>query len=449
MRKTKLTLLGAPLLALASLASLTGCGKTYDLVIYNWEDYIYLGTESDGKIVDKSIVDKFVEYYQEKSGKTISVAYETFSTNEDMYKQIKMGAIKADLICPSDYMIQKMANEGRLEPFSYNEKEDSYGASLKNWDDFGSPFIRERFASETLQDGSSFLKYSVPYFWGTMGFTYDPEFFFGDLEEVITSWECLWSKDSRLSQQFSLKDSMRDTYVAAIFHVYKDEIAALDETADNFNSELSKIFNRCDDATIAKVEAALKEAKNTTVYGFEVDEGKDDIVRGVYHANLAWSGDSVYSMDSAEDSEDEKILNYSLPKEGSNVWFDGWCMPKGANVELAEEFVNFICRPDNAALCMDEVGYTSPIVGEEIWELVNKNYAAKENEEDVYDVDLSFYFGETVEDGATISIPSSEKGRRFDAQYPTEEMLKRCCLMKDFGEQQTKVEEMWNRVTIA
>ena len=443
MRKNKIVLFAAPMLAVASLASLTGCGKKYDLVIYNWEDYIYEGTDDTGKKVDKGTIERFEEYYEKEHGTKISVAYETFSTNEDMYKQIKMGAIKADLICPSDYMIQKMANEGRLEPFSYDAVQDKYGDSLKNWDEFGSPFIRNRFAQEKLLDGSSFLQYSVPYFWGTMGFTYDPEYF---TPEEVSSWECLWNKGDHFKKQFSLKDSMRDTYVTAIFHVYKNEIAALDENAANYNEQLSAIFNKCDDETIAKVEAALKEAKNSTVYGLEVDEGKDDIVRGVYHANLAWSGDSVYSMDSAEEAG--KTLNYSLPTEGSNVWFDGWCMPKGARKEIAEEFVNFICSPEQAALCMDAVGYTSPIVGEDIWELANDNYAAEETETDTYEVDLSFYFGDSIEGEAKINIPTSERGRQFDAQYPTEAILKRCCIMKDFGDQQTKVEEMWNRVSI-
>ena len=443
MRK-KLILFVAPVLAIASMASLTSCGKKYDLVIYNWEDYIYLGTEDNGKITDESIVEKFVSYYEETYGETINVAYETFSNNEEMYKQIKNGSIKADLICPSDYMIQKMANENRLEPFSYDEAKDEYAESLKNWDEYGSPFIRGRFASEKLKDGSSFLKYAVPYFWGTMGFTYDPSYF---TAEEVSSWECLWNSGAKFQKQFSLKDSMRDTYVTAIFHVYKDEIAALDENDPEFNTKLSAIFNRCDDATIAKVETALKQAKDSTVYGLEVDEGKDDIVRGIYHANLAWSGDSVYSMDNAEEASNKK-LNYSLPQEGSNVWFDGWCMPKGANKTLAEEFVNFISRPDNAALCMDEVGYTSPIVGEDIWEMINDWYAAEEGETDVYEVDLSFYFGDSIEGEAKISIPNENKGRQFDAQYPTEDMLKRCCIMKDFGDQQTAVEEMWNRVSI-
>jgi spermidine/putrescine transport system substrate-binding protein len=213
-----------------------------------------------------------------------------------------------------------------------------------------------------------------------MGFTYNPEFknkdgqLIEDADELVSSWECLWNND--IGKIISLKDSVRDTYVVAIFHVYKDEIAVLDETAPDYNSKLSAIFNRCDDATIEKVKNALLEAKRKTVYGLEVDEGKNDIVNGDYFANLAWSGDAIYAMDSAEENEKPLYLNYSLPEEGSNVWFDGWCMPKGANKELAEEFVNFICDPENAALCMDEVGYTSPIVGEDIWELVNDWYAA-------------------------------------------------------------------------
>ena len=359
-----------------------------------------------------------------------------------MYSKLKAGSVKADLICPSDYMIQKMANEGRLEKFSFSEDTGKYGESLKNFEDNGSQFIKDRFQGVKLKDGNSFLTYAVPYFWGTMGFTYDPEYF--EPEEVGT-WECLWNKDAKYKNQFSLKDSMRDTYVTAIFHVYKDEIEAIDENDPDYNAKLTAIFNRCDDATISKVEAALKEAKKTTVNTFEVDEGKDDIVKGAYHANLAWSGDAIYAMDSAEEGANPKYLNYALPKEGSNVWFDGWCMPKGANKEIAEEFVNFISQPEIAVLNMDYVGYTSPIVGEEVWDYVKETYEAGEEVTDTYEVDLGFYFGGE----AKIKIDSEEEGRQFDAQYPTEEVLKKCCMMNDFGDQQKKVEEMWVRVKAA
>ena len=450
MKKTRIGLLTTlPFLAIGSVSMLSGCTGKYDatLTVYNWEDYIYEGKDEDGNYVDDEggICERFEAYYKEKTGLRVKVNYKKFGTNEFMYQQIQMGAIKADLVCPSDYMIQKMANDGMLEPFSYDESTDKYSESLSNWDKYGSPYIRERFASEKLKDGSSFLKYAVPYFWGTMGFTYDPEYF--EYEDV-SSWECLWSKDNKFQKQFSLKDSMRDTYLTGIFHVYREEILALDKDSETYTDDLSEIFNRCDDETIAKVGNALKEAKASTVKIFEVDEGKDEIVKGNIHANLAWSGDAVFSMDSAEESADEKILNYSLPEEGSNVWFDGWVMPKGAQKELAEEFVNFISAPKNAALCMDAVGYTSPIAGQAIFDLINDWYAYdEENDEgDTYEKDLSFFFGDTIIEEAVIVAPKSEIGRQFDAQYPTLEDLSRCCLMKDFGAQQEKVEAMWRSV---
>ena len=441
----KLLLLAVPAMAMGAL---TGCSQHYDvtLVVYNWADYIYNGTDGNGTVVDKSVVKRFQEYYQQKYEKTIKVSYRTFGTPEIMYSQIqaqrKAGKKTPDLICPSDYMIQKMANEGLLEKFSYNESTGKYADSLKNFADYGSPFIKERFASVKLNDNNSFLTYAVPYFWGTMGFTYDPTYF---SKEDVGTWECLWNKTSKFQNQFSLKDSMRDTYVTAIFHVYRDEIASLDENADDYNAKLTAIFNRCDDATLAKVEAALIEAKKSTVNSFEVDEGKDEIVKGKYHANLAWSGDAIYAMDSAEEGKPSKQLNYSLPNEGSNVWFDGWCMPKGADKETAEEFVNFLSSPAIAKLNMEYVGYTSPIVGDEIWNYVEDTYAADEKETDTYEVDLSFYFGKE----AIIEIPTSEKGRQFDAQYPTQEVLKKCCMMNDFGAQTEKVSDMWIKVKAA
>ena len=120
MKIKKLLFLAIPAMAISGL---TGCGAKYDvkITVYNWADYIYDGTDDDGNIVDKSTVKRFEEYYKEKHNLSLKVEYRTFSTPEEMYSKLKAGSVKADLICPSDYMIQKMANEGRLEPFSYNE----------------------------------------------------------------------------------------------------------------------------------------------------------------------------------------------------------------------------------------------------------------------------------------------------------------------------------------
>ena len=165
-----------PIVGAGLVASLTGCGGSkadVTLTVFNWEDYIYEGTDDEGNLVDEEggIIERFEKYYQEKTGKTVKVQYECFSTNEIMYSQIKSGSIEADLICPSDYMIQKMANEDMLEEFSYSESTKKYGESLENWDKNGSPYIKDKFAGEKLNNGKSFLSYAVPYFWGTLGFT--------------------------------------------------------------------------------------------------------------------------------------------------------------------------------------------------------------------------------------------------------------------------------------
>ncbi len=411
----------------------------YTLVIYNWEDYIFEGTDEYGNIQAKSTVEKFQDYYFETYGKTVYVSYETFSTPEDMYNQMKAGSISPDLICPSDYMIQKMQREGMLESFDFDEVLGEYGDKLSNFRDYGSPYIKKLFKEE------GFSTYAVPYFWGTMGYLYNPEEV--DILDV-TTWEAQFNP--KYKGKIALKDSIRDTYATVILHVYQDEVNKLKEDHDNgilsdtdYNEQLSKIFNRCDNETLYKAEDALIGLKKN-IYGLETDDGKNEMVKGTYWINTAWSGDAVYAMDQAD--ELGKTLAYIIPMEGSNVWFDGWCMPKGANVSLAQEFVNFICEPKIAKECMEYTGYTSPIVGDAIWDLVLDWYEAFPEESDCDLVDLSFYFGNPE---AQIYVDKEERGRQFDAQYPDEETLVRCCIMKDFGSQTQALNQMWSNFKAA
>ena len=140
-----------------------------------------------------------------------------------------------------------------------------------------------------------------------------------------------------------------------------------------------------------------------------------------------------------------------IPEEGSNVWFDGWCMPKGANVELAQEFMNFVCRPEIAAMNMNYVGYTSAIAGQDLWDLVLDWYEADEGEETT-PYDLTYFFegtGIVDEEGNEITefiINTAEQDRQLYAQYPDSETILRCAVMKDFGDQNDKVSMMWIRV---
>lgn len=432
--KSKFLLLAA--IATLTLPALTSCGGTkadYTLNLFNWEDYIATGEDDDGNKVGKSTIEEFENYFYEKHQKTIKVNYETFSTNEDVYNQLKLGAIKADLICPSDYMIQKMIKENMLEKFP---RTNGNYDSVENYNLYGSPYIKELF------DENNFSDYAIPYFWGTMGFTYNPAFN-STITEDVKSWDIQWN--SKYKGAVTVKDSVRDTIFTAVLKVYKDELAGYRSQFENgsisakeYNQKLTEVFNRCDDQTLSKVETELKSLKSN-IFGLEVDDGKNDIITGKIAVNLAWSGDAVYSMDSAEEEADFQ-LNYSIPVEGSNIWFDGWVAPKGSQLDLAQEFLDFISDPEIAALNMDYTGYTSAIAGQEIWDLVNDWYAEEEGDE----VDLSYFFEGTLNQGVDAKIIVGERGRQFDAQYPDEETIARCAIMKDFGDQTEKVYQIWN-----
>lgn len=455
MKKNFLTFILLFLIAFVSV----GCGesesKVRTLRIYNWQDYIDEGLDENGEKVSTSVMEEWALDYQSRTGEKVEFVYNTFETNEYMLNVLKTGSEHYDLVCPSDYYIQKMISEDMLEKLNYTD-EEGY-KNVTNFNDYGSPYVKEIFESyqttnKKTNETLSWANYAIPYMWGTMGFVYD-------MDEVkyedVSTWDILWNQE--YAKMSTAKNSVHDTYVAGAMHVYKDELLALKEQyeasaktqadKDEYNGKITEIMNRFDDETIDKVETALIEMKNN-FYGFEVDNGKTDILGGTIKINFAWGGDAVYSMDTA-DEDGKKTLGYAIPQEGSNVFFDGWVMPKGADVELAEDFLNFLCRPDIAARNMGFIGYTSCIAGDEVWSLVNEWYAVEDGEEG-YIRDLSYFFGGTIDeefltDGKAL-ITVYEEGRQFDAQYPTIDVLLRCGVMKDFGAQNDQVLLMWENV---
>ncbi len=448
--KKPFCLLGCLLFSSISLVGCSSKTKQDDNVlrIYNWQDYIFEGDDEND-----SVIEQFKEYYKEKhDGKEIKVEYYTFETNENMLNVLNTGKSQYDLICPSDYTIQKMIKDGLVEPIidpttPEDKIEEEMTKKLPNYTSI-SPYIRELFETSLTKNKQgedvSWASYSIPYMWGTMGFMYDPN---QVDEEDIKSWSVVW--DKKYKYKATLKDSVRDTYCACVFYVYQDELNELSAkleskeiTESQYTAKITEIMNRKDKATIKKVEKALQEAKEN-IYGFEVDSGKSDIVTGKIAINFCWSGDAVYSMDTAEE-ENDTYLNYVVPKEGSNIWFDGWVLGKNANKELAYEFLNFLCDPRIASLNMNEIGYTSSVAGNEILDMVKEWYESEEITEDSYAVDLSWFFGDTVEEGEAI-IYTDELDRQFSAQYPDYETVIRCAIMEDFGKENTAILEMWSR----
>ena len=402
----------------------TGCGKEPDLRIYNCFDYI-----------DETLIDKFAQEYEERTGKKITVEYDTFDTPEDCYNQLKIYPDRYDLVCPSDYMIEKMAKEDMLEEIEMSE-DGAYRTYV-------SPFIDNTFNGITWGD-KSIADYAAGYMWGTLGLVYKASTVSAD---EMKSWSSLW--DDKYEGKFTIKDSVRDTYFIGLAKYYNEDLleykAAYETSGDltAYQASLKAALNDTSEATVNAVKTLLLDLRSKS-YGMEVDSGKDDIINGRTEIYFAWSGDAVYAMDESDALEEPVTLNYSVPEEGSNIWFDGWCVPKGAkNKDLALEFIDFISTPENVITNMEYIGYTSCIAGDDIFDWVVENYSTDEGDE----VDLSYFFGGSGSSDSYIVI-NNIHDRQFETLYPSEEIIKRCVVMNYFpDEANDRITNMWIDVT--
>lgn len=445
--KRYLTALCAFLIALPLLLPLAGCSsakKGEVLRVYNWEDYISTPKSSDGED-DESIPDLIAAFEKEYG---VTVEYSTFGTNENMYNELKINAAGYDLVCPSDYMIMKMINENMVEPFSEEFLNNG------TYSTFASPYIKNLF------DKNGWTQYAAAYMWGTMGFVYNPELV--DAND-LSSWAGIW--DIKYHKKSTIKDSVRDSYFLGVAYVYRDELtdlaaryAAGTVNAEEYSAALEEIMNRTDEDTRNRVKDALLSLK-PNLYGFEVDSGKQDMITGKISINFAWSGDAVYSMDEAEDPDggDPVYLNYAIPEECTNIWFDGWVMPKGSNTKLAEKFIDFLSRPENAAANMNFIGYTSAVGGDAVFdEMIDwydesadpENRGFDEDGNALEKYDLNYFFRGTGEyDDYSLYVSEDSMNRQIYAQYPTEDVIARCAIMKNFTNEETAaVNEMWEEV---
>lgn len=450
--------------------------EAVELNIMNWEDYIDAGDEEEGI---PSVIDAFKQYYSEKHGVEVKVNYSTQGTCENMYSELKLNPNHYDLVCPSEYMILKMLAEDMLEPLKRNEQ-----ANVSVYDAGVSPYIANLFKNLSV-NGKSLYDYAACYMWGTMGFVYNPEFV---SEEDVKHWSAVWNSDYK--NKCTIKDSVRDSYILAIGYVYQEQLNDLasdladakqdylageitkedyDQAVNDYNKAITDIFNNVGEDSITMVGEALKSL-NDSLYGYEVDSGKKDMAAGKIWINFAWSGDAVYALDFAEDPAEVGAntaeLYYAVPEEGSNIFFDAWVMPKGADVELAQEFINFIQSPEIALRNMNYIGYTTSIATDEIFDYLigeegyayggddvterdGKFFVEMENEDgstedvEVFAVDLSYLFGRADSNRAYVAY-TDVLGRQFSAQYPDFDTVTRCTVMRNFTDEEIeRLNVMW------
>ncbi|GKU77922.1 PotD/PotF family extracellular solute-binding protein [Paenibacillus sp. L3-i20] len=279
------------------LNSSEGYSGSNTLTVYNWGDY-----------VDPELIERF----EQETG--IKVIYQTFDSNEAMMTKIKQGGTTYDVAIPSEYAVSKMKEEKSLR-----EIDHSLLPNLKHID---SSFMGLAFDPKNT--------YSVPYFWGTVGIVFHPDLV-GDL--TFESWDDLWDKSLR------------------------NKVFLLDGAREVMGMGLNSLGYSLNDTNEAHLQEALAKLAKLTpnVKAIVGDEIKMLIANEEAAAGLVWSGDASEIM-----SENEE-LDYVVPKEGSNLWFDNMVIPKTArNLEGAHKFINFMLDPEVAAQNAEYVGYSTP-----------------------------------------------------------------------------------------
>ena len=386
-------------LILAALSALLlSCSSNRDqiLKVYNWSDYI-----------DETVLADFESWYQEKTGETIKIVYQTFDINETMLSKIEKGREDYDVVCPSDYIIERMLNEGLLLPLDFASIPDGINYIDQNT----SPYIRQVFRD--INPGIDANEYAVAYMWGTTGIIYNTE---KVTKEEASTWDII--RNPKFAGQILIKDAARDVYSPVLMYLKQDDLKAGKVTLDELMRDSS-------DESLAAVEAYLKQVKDG-VLGWEADFGKDQMTKGRGVVSLNWSGDAVWAIEEA--AEVGVSLDYIVPEEGSNVWFDGWVIPRYAkNIKAATYFINYMCRPDIAIRNMDGTGYVS----------ANGAYEVLESQiDDEWDpIDLSYFFG-----------PDAAAVRVNPVLYPDKSVIDRCALEHDWGKDTDKLLAMWSRV---
>ncbi len=311
------------MLCAAISLGLTGCGSSSggekgEVVVYNWGEYL-----------DPDTLDLF----EEETG--IHVIYDEFDTNEAMFPKVEAGAASYDVICPSDYMIQKMIDHDLLAEINFE--------NIPNIKNIGQQYL------EQSREFDPENKYSVPYCFGTVGILYNKTM----VEGPVDSWAVLW--DETYADNILMQDSVRDAFMTALK------------------------LNGCSMNSLD--EGELEAAKNSLidqkplVQAYVIDQVRDKMIGGEAAIGVIYSGEAIYTQRENPD------LEYVIPKEGTNVWIDSWVIPKNApNKENAEAFINFMCREDIALKNFEYITYSTP------------NIAAQEliEDEEIKNSDIAF-----------------------------------------------------------
>lgn len=279
------------------LLTTSGCSSREKIYVFNCGDYI-----------EPSVIELFEEAYPQ-----YEIVYDTFDTNETMYQKLVSTNIPYDVLIPSDYMIERLINEGRLMEIDMSK--------ITNYDKIRDSLKAPPFDPEE--------KYAVPYMWGTLGIVYNKTRVHGEID----SWNVLW--DPQYKDEILMLDSVRDTMALSLIRL-----------GYSMNTRNPDEINQAADELVRQKEL-------TKQYG--VDDIKNPMINGYYALCVEWSGDALWMMEQNED------LEYVIPKEGSNRWADSMVIPTSSkNYDGAIAFIDFMCSTEIAYLNSDYIAYSTP-----------------------------------------------------------------------------------------
>ena len=316
--------------------TVTGCSASGKTVlrVYNWGEYI-----------DESIFDEFEKKYPD-----VRIQYETYTDNEIMYTKLKNSNTKYDILIPSDYMIQRLIEEEMLAPINFD--------NVPNY-----TFIDEKYKNLAFDPEN---KYSVPYMWGTLGILYDKT----QITEQDFTWNTLF--DAKYANSVLMKKDMRDALGITL-------------------KSLGYSFNSKNESELIEAKEKLI-AQKPNVLGYVNDDGMDKMIAGEAPLALMYSGDAYYCI-----SENEN-LDFAIPSDGSNLFFDSMVIPANSeNKEIAERFINFMCEKDIAMRNAEEIGYSTP--HSEVYLSLpeeKRNSLAYPGESILNDAEVYSYLGEEI-----------------------------------------------------
>lgn len=278
----------------------SGGGENGEVIVYSWGEYIDPET---------------ITMFEEETG--IRVVYDEFETNEVMYPKVETGATAYDVICPSDYMIQKMIDNDLLAEINFD--------NIPNSKNIGSQYF------EQSKEFDPENKYSVPYCFGTVGILYNRTM----VDEPVDSWSILW--DEKYADNILMQDSVRDAFMVAL-------------KLNGYS------MNTLDEKELDTAKNCLIDQK-PLVQAYVIDQVRDKMIGNEAAIGVIYSGEAIYTQRENPD------LVYVIPKEGTNVWIDSWVIPKNApNKENAEKFIDFMCREDIALMNFEYITYSTPNV---------------------------------------------------------------------------------------